>query len=227
MSSQSKHRDRQFFLARGVFGLAAAILVGLVVFIAVRAGGSASAADDAVMVQPSADLRAVESTVVPATGTTPPASPSAPVASSASPSASVSASPSKSSSSPKPSKSSSSPKPSVTKTTKAPVVVKLTVGCSTNKWNGGFVSSVTVQNTGSQPQNYDVTVTYSENVRLVSGPWSNAHAAGGSGTRLTFRGNSAVAPGGSTTFMFQGGPSDSHSQARVDQKGCTVGLAAG
>lgn len=232
MSIKSKHRDRQFFIARGVFGLAALILIALVVFIAVRAGDTASADETVVMVQPSADLRAAESTIVPLpaksepASSAPPVSPSASASASASSSPSASATPSKSSSSPKPSKSSSSPKPSVTKTTTPPPSVVLAVSCSTNSWGSGFITNVTVNNRGTKAGNYSVSVGYSPNAKIVSGPWSNARATTSSGGQLVFKGNESIAAGGSATFAFQGGRVDRQG-ADVRQTGCSVAVAAG
>ncbi|MCW2136536.1 cellulose binding domain-containing protein [Actinoplanes cyaneus] len=229
MSANSKHRDRQFFIARGVFGLAGAILVALVVFIAVRAGGTASAGESPTIVQPSADLQAAESTTVPlppesAPGTTAPSvSPSAPASASPSPSKSVSASPSKSSVSPKPSKSSASPKPSVTKTTPPPPPVdELSANCSTNSWNNGFITTVRVTNKGSQAHRFTVTVSYSSSAKVVSGPWSNARTTNGNGGALSFEGNAPLAAGSSTMFGFQGSGTNN-----VKQSGCSVAVVGG
>ncbi|MFI1990033.1 cellulose binding domain-containing protein [Actinoplanes sp. NPDC020271] len=227
MSAPSKHRDRQFFLARGVFGLAALILVGLVVFIAVRSGGSASADENPVIVQPSADLQAAESTTVPLEASSAPGAVVPSVAPSASASASVSptpskpasAGPSKSSASPKPSKTSASPKPSASKSPEPPASVDLSVNCKTTSWNGGFITSVTVRNNGDQSHNFQVTIKYSANVRITSGPW-NSSAVNSSGTQIGLRGNRPVDAHGAVMIGFQGDGSGS-------QGGCSVAVTAG
>ncbi len=225
MSANSKHRDRQFYLARGVFGLAALILIGLVAWVAVRAGGPAAAGETPVLVQPSADLQAVESTVVPlpAKSDSPSPSPSA----SPSASASASATPSKSSASPKPSKSSSSPKPSASRTTTPPPAIELAATCSTNSWGGGFITTVKVTNKSTKASNFSVSVSYSAGAKVVSGPWSNAKATTTSGSQLRFKGNSALNGGATTTFAFQGENSDRNNRGNINQTGCSVAVAAG
>ncbi|WP_436523421.1 cellulose binding domain-containing protein [Actinoplanes sp. HUAS TT8] len=235
MSAQSKHRDRQFFLARGVFGLAAAILVGLVVFIAVRAGGDASASENPVIVQPSANLQAAESTTAPLPSETTPApdvssAPISPSASaskspSSSPSASASSSPtpSKSSSSPKPSKTSSSPKPS--KTT-PPVVNDLSATCSVSSWGRSFLVNVKVTNRGSQAHNFEVTVSFPDSAKvtgLQGNPW-NAQATSVSSSRVVLRGSAAVGGGGTANPGFIG---NKKSDGDFSPTGCSVAVVGG
>ncbi|AEV81980.1 DNA-directed RNA polymerase II subunit RPB1 [Actinoplanes sp. SE50] len=217
MSTNPPHRDRQFFIARGVFGLAGAILISLVAWIALRAGGSsASAADTPLLVQPSTGLRAAESTVVPsATGTAPVSS--GPAVAATSPSASPS--PSRTSASPKPSKTSASPKPSVTRTTTPPVSRDLSLSCGINAWNGGFVANATVTNNGSQAHSFRVTFTFSGSVRVLNNPW-NSRATSTSGQTITLVGSSALAPHSNVMVGFSGSADDPR-RLRV---GCSVAV---
>ncbi|WIM97398.1 cellulose binding domain-containing protein [Actinoplanes oblitus] len=219
----SKHRDRQFFIARSVFGLAAAFLVGLVVWIAVRAGGPAEADDTPVIVQPSADLRAAESTTAPLLSAPPSAatparhaSPSASVSPSVSPSASASpsASPSKSSASPSPSK---SPKPSPSKTTVSPPAPQdLSATYSTvSSWDRAFVASVQITNRGSQAHDLSLTLTYPAGVSL-GGTWNARGSSSGSTITL---GGVSVPPGRTITVGFQ---SSKTTTSKITPTGCTV-----
>ncbi|GIF12557.1 cellulose binding domain-containing protein [Actinoplanes teichomyceticus] len=229
----SKHRDRQFFIARSVFGLIGAVLVGLVGWIAVRAGGPASADDTPVIVQPSADLRAVESTVAPlltasavaAGSPVPSASPSAPVSSSASPSASASTSasvsptPSRSSASPTPSTTSKSATPSPSRTSPAPTASNdlSATYATTASWGDGFIATVKVVNNGSQAHDFTVTVSYPSGVGLnLRGAWNGSASA--SGNTVTIRGNS-LAAGQSVTVGFQAGKA---TRERIRATGCAV-----
>ncbi|GIF07126.1 cellulose binding domain-containing protein [Actinoplanes siamensis] len=223
-TTKSKHRDRQFFIARGVFGLAGAILVALVVFIAVHAGGGAEPSRDAVLVQPSADLRAAaESSALPLVpeSTTASVPASVPGSPSASPSASASASatPSKTSASPKPSKTSASPKPSVTKTTTAPAAKDLDVTYSTSaNWNNGFIAALKVTNSGSQPHDFSITLSYPSGSGLaIRGAW-NASASV-NGNQIVVRGRSPLAGNSSITVGFQ---SDKRTNRQLRPTGCTV-----
>lgn len=230
MSAPSKHRDRQFFLARGVFGLAAIILVGLVVFIAVRAGGDASASETPVIVQPSANLQAAESTTVPLESASTPAtaassvSPSASASTSPSASASASPTPSKSSASPKPSKTSSSPKPS--KTTTPPAVNDLSVSCSATAWGKAFITNVKVTNHGSAAHNFVVTVSFPSSAGVTSlqgNPW-NAQPSSVSNNQVVLKGNGPVAGGGSVSPGFI---ANKNTGGDIKLAGCSVAAAAG
>ncbi|GAA4598101.1 hypothetical protein BJY16_002587 [Actinoplanes octamycinicus] len=213
----SKHRDRQFFIARSVLGLAAAVLVGLVGFIAVRAGGPAEADDTPVIVQPSANLRAAESTTAPRLSGSPvaTATPSRPVSPSAS--ASSSASPSKSSASPAPSKTSKSPKPSPSRTTVPPPAPQdLSVTYSTvSSWDRAFVASLQITNKGTQAHEATITLTYPSPVS-IGGTW-NARGTS-SGNTITLSGIQ-VGPGRSITVGFQSGKGTAD---RIKPTGCTV-----
>jgi hypothetical protein len=205
----AKHASRQFILARLVLGSAAAVLVALVVWIAVVAGGSGGSGTP-LLVQPSAALQAageslpaVEPSTEAAT-VTPSPTPSASLSSSASSSSSPSPSASVSSSAsakPKPSKSPSrapakSPSPS-------PAASTLAVTYSTSAaWRDGFIAAVRVVNNGSAAQEWTVTLTYPSSADVeVRGGW-NASVSAGGGT-VTIRGNS-LAPGASITAGFQG-----------------------
>jgi hypothetical protein len=219
-------RDRQFLIARGVFGLAGAILVALVVFVVVKAGGSSApaSAGGPVLVQPSADLQAAESTVAPPTSEPP--SPSLPTSPSASVSTSTSPSPSKSSASPKPSKSSRSPKPSTSRTTTPPASISLAATCSINSWGTGFIAGAEVTNKGSQARNFTVTLAFSTSVKITGGPW-NARAATASGTKIVIASNAALGGGGGNTRIGFQGEKTGRSSDDVKLTGCSVAAAAG
>ncbi|KUL36738.1 cellulose binding domain-containing protein [Actinoplanes awajinensis] len=225
----SKHRDRQFFIARSVFGLAAAFLVGLVMWIAIRAGGPASADENPVMVQPSAGLRAAESTTLPLVTGPPSAvaspsssvsvSPSASPSTSPSASAAASATPSKSAS-PTPSKTSKSASPTPARTSPSPAAPKdlsATYGTSAS-WADGFIATVKVTNTGTTAHDFTVTLSYPSGAGVsVRGAWNGS--ASGSGNQITLRGNS-LAPGRSITVGFQ---ASKGAKDQVKPSGCTVG----
>jgi hypothetical protein len=220
----SKHRDRQFFIARSVFGLSAAILVALVGWIAVRAGGPAEAGDQPVLLQPSADLRAAESTTAPLLSASPvtTGSPTASRSASPSPSASASASatPSKSSASPSPSKTSKSPKPSPSRTSSPPPPPNdLNATYATgSSWDSGFIATVQIANTGSQARDFTVTLTYPSGSGVsVRGTWNVSASV--SGNQVTLHGNS-VAAGRTVTVGFQGGKT---TRDKIAPTGCAVG----
>ncbi|MEU4424359.1 cellulose binding domain-containing protein [Actinoplanes sp. NPDC024001] len=226
-----KHSARQFTTARLVLGLGAAILVVLVGWIAVRAGGPAVADDAPVIVQPSApapaetDLQAVESPLPEATSVTPSpssASPSPSRSSSASASPSASPSPSasrkpKKSKSPQPSVSvpaPTSPSPSRTSATPAGLQATYATGSS---WRDGFTAGVRVVNKGSVAQSFTVTITYASGTDLeIRGDWNAEVSAGGN--QVTIRGGS-LAPGSSITAGFQAAKDDDDSSRAT---GCTV-----
>jgi hypothetical protein len=208
----AKHASRQFILARLVLGSAAAVLLALVVWIAVVAGGSGDSGQP-LLVQPGAALQAGGESLpaepsTEAASATPPLTPSASVSSSASsspsPSSSASASASGSpsaSTKPKPSKSPSrtpsrSPSPS-------PAANTLAVTYSTSAaWRDGFIAAVKVVNNGSTAREWTVTLTYPSNADVeVRGGWNASVSS--SGNTVTLRGNS-LAAGASITAGFQG-----------------------
>jgi hypothetical protein len=202
----AKHASRQFILARLVLGSAAAVLVALVVWIAVVAGGSGSSGTP-LLVQPSAALQAAGASLPAAEPSTeavsvpPSPTPSASASSSASPSpsASKSASPSASASAkPKPSKT-----PSRTPSASLSPTTTMAVSYSTSAaWRDGFIAAVKVVNNGSAAREWSVTLTYPSNADVeVRGGWNASVSA--SGGTVTLRGNS-LAPGASITAGFQG-----------------------
>ncbi len=207
---------RSFGPARLIFCSAAAILVLLVMWVAVRAVGPAEASR-----QPTVVLPSMPRVVI--------ASPSASPSISLSPSPTASPSPVRSRSasrSPSPSATSarptSSPAPRrVTPTTTKPAVVvpkDLAVSVKvTASWNAGYVAIVRVQNTGSTAHNWSVTVTHQgQNGLRLGSVWG---AAGSQrGTSVIFTGG-PLAAGGSVTFGYQAsttGPDNAR------PAGCTV-----
>jgi hypothetical protein len=219
----SKHSARQFTTARLVLSSAAAILVLLVGWIAFRAGGPA-AADEPLIVQPSANLQAldaslpplVEATAVPAPVVSPSASPSPSARSaSSSPSPSPSASASR-----KPKK---SPQPSTSPTKAAPSPSPSPAGglevtySNSASWRDGFIAAVRVVNNGSTARDFTVTISYPSGTDLrIRGDWNGT--AGADGNRVTLRGNS-LAPGTSINAGFQAAKDDDDSSR---PSGCTV-----
>ena len=203
---------------------AVAILVLLVVWVAVRAVGPAEASKQPAVVLPSMPQVPVEPSVVPSSPVS--VSPSR-AGSSASPSPSVSsASPTASSRSvapralsPSPSVSSpsvrvtTSPVPSKTSTPPAPAAsATLSVNAS---WRSGYVATARLQNTGTAPLSWKMTVTHADvdNLRLL-GAW-NAHGTRDGDTIILTGG--PLAPGASATFGYQ-------ASARGDARpsGCSV-----
>jgi hypothetical protein len=231
-----KHSARQFTPARLVLGSAAAILVALVGWVAVRAGGPA-VADEPVIVQPSAlggaDLQAAEGSLppvieaAPAPGPSPSGSPSASPSASPSTSPSVSASASPSAASPsaaspsasgKPKKS-ASPKPSASRLpSPSPSAGGLQVTYTTGaSWRDGFIGNVRVVNNGPTARDFTVTITFASGSDLrIRSDWNVA--AGVDGNRVTLRGGS-LAPGASVSAGFQAAKDDDDSSKA---SGCTV-----
>ncbi|MBB4748739.1 cellulose binding domain-containing protein [Actinoplanes lobatus] len=209
----SKHAARQFILARSVLGLAAAVLLALVGWIAFRSGGSAEPGDP-LLVLPTADLQAAEGSL-PATS---PATESSPVSSaspspsvsrsaSASPSVSVSVSPSPSrsastSAKPSPSKSTGRPSPSPSRTSSSPAAADLSVTYSTSaSWRDGFIAALRVTNNGTSARDWTITLSYPSGSGLeLRGAW-NATASL-SGNTVTLSGKS-LAGGSSVSVGFQ------------------------
>jgi hypothetical protein len=182
----AKHSARSFGTARLLLSFGVAILVLLVVWIAVRAVGPADAARSPSVVLPSVPL------LIPsATG---------------SPTPSPSATPSRVTASPVPSKTRkpTTRPPRTTPPAPPPPAAKpkaeASVRLSSNR-DQGYVAGVRVENTGTTPLEWRVTVTHDDDddVRL-RGTWN---ATGDQdGDRLTFRGGT-LQPGTSVTFGYQ------------------------
>ncbi|MBW6432414.1 cellulose-binding domain-containing protein [Actinoplanes hulinensis] len=210
----SKHAARQFILARSVLGLAAAVLLALVGWIAFRSGGSADPGDP-LLVLPTADLQAAEGSL-PASSpvtesspvsTAPSPSPSVSRSASASPSASASLSPSPSrsaatSAKPSPSKSTGRPSPSPSRTSSSPAAADLSVTYSTSaSWRDGFIAALRVTNNGTSARDWTVTLSYPSGSGIeLRGAWNAT--AGISGNTVTLRGKS-LAGGSSVSVGFQ------------------------
>lgn len=212
----AKHAERQFIIARTVFGSAAALLLALVGWVAFRSGGGPDGGSgDPLLIQPTTTLQAVGDTLP--TSAAPPVesarvspSISAPASSSPTPSASTSSSaspsPSKSSASPTPSKTTGRPSPSVaaspSRTTAAPAVDTLAVTYSTSaSWRDGFIAAVKVVNNGTTARDWTVTLSYPGSADIdVRGAWNAS--VDHSGDTVTLRGRS-LAPGSSVTAGFQ------------------------
>ncbi|MDI6105334.1 cellulose binding domain-containing protein [Actinoplanes sp. NEAU-A12] len=196
----AKHAARQFILARLVFSSAAAVLVALVGWIAVRVGGEPGGAGDPLMVQPPAALQ-VAGGALPAPSTESAsltASPSAPVSASASPTPSRSAS-----AKPAPSKSASrTPSAAPSRTSPSPTAGPLAVTYSNSaSWRDGFIAAVKVVNNGSAASEWSVTLTYPSSADFeVRATWNAAVSA--SGDSVTLSGKS-LDPGSSITAGFQ------------------------
>lgn len=222
----SKHSVRQFTPARLVLGSAAAVLVALVAWVAVRAGGPANAADDPVMVQPSGLPVAVQSALPPSPPpSAPPASSASPSASrspSASPSSSASASPSasrkpKKSKSPTPS-ASVTPSPSRTSAPPPPPADDLEATYTTTAaWRDGLIGNVRIVNTGTTARDFTVTITYGSGTDLrLRSAWNSAGDS--SGNRITLRGTN-LGPGASINAGFQ---AEKNRDGGSRASGCTV-----
>ncbi|MEV6299561.1 cellulose binding domain-containing protein [Actinoplanes sp. NPDC051861] len=214
----SKHSVSRLTPARLVLGFAAAILVALVGWVAVRAGASTPTdAGGPVIVQPSVPAevvvpQAVEASLTPSFSVSP-SSPSPSVSRSPSPTPSKSRKPKRSPSSspsstaPSPSRSSSSPPP-------APVNVFDATYTTTASWRDGLIGSVRIVNNGSAPRDWTVTITYSGDLS-IRGEWNGRASA--SGSRVTLSGG-PLAPGASVTAGYQASRNGS-SRAT----GCTIG----
>lgn len=223
----AKHAIRQFILARLVLGSAAAVLVALVIWVAVVAGGSGSDGEP-LMVQPTANLQAAQGSL-PATApstesatVTPSVAPSTSASASASPSTSASSSPSVSASGkPKPSKSvsrtpSASPSRSASPSP-TPDVFTATYSTSAN-WREGFIAAIRIVNNDASTRDWSVTITYPSSADVeVRGAWNATVSV--SGDTVTLRGKS-LAGGQSITAGFQGAKSVADAVRPV---GCSVG----
>ncbi|MEV6346930.1 cellulose binding domain-containing protein [Actinoplanes sp. NPDC051851] len=230
----SKHvPDRQYIIARGILGGAAAILVALVAWVAIQAGGPAEAGEGPTLIEPSADLQAQEATAVPLFSAVPSASPSPSASASAtatatatvatttapaSKTATASPTPKKTSSSPVPEKTSKKPtKPAASPTTQAPADLSVSYSNSAS-WRDGFIASLGVTNNGSEAHDFTITLTYPSGSGIsLRGSWNASVSA--SGNTVTLHGNS-LAAGRSVTVGFQSGKSTNN---EVKPTGCTVG----
>ena len=188
----AKHTARPLGPARIVLSAAAAVLVMLVVWIAVRAVGPAEAARQPTVLLPipSSPSLADSPSLLPSPSPSPSASPSR-----------SSARPTATSHSPRPEKTRTS-KPAPTRTSPAPravFAVTVSVGAS---WDQGYVASVRVQNNGSAAGSWTVTVRHAglDNLRLV-GTWGSAKGTQ-SGENVVFTGG-PLAAGGSASFGYQ------------------------
>ncbi|GAA2641697.1 cellulose binding domain-containing protein [Paractinoplanes durhamensis] len=181
----AKHSARPLGPARIILSAATAVLVMLVVWIAVRAVGPASASDLPAVALPSAS--AVPLAATPTTSPTP--------------------TPSATSASAKPKKSRT---PVAEKTSRTPVVTRTTRPAANDfsatvslgaNWDQGYVAMVRIKNTGDRAAGWTVTVSHSgvDDLRLT-----NTWNARGSqqGNRLTFTGGE-LAPGASFSFGYQ------------------------
>ena len=191
----AKH-TRPFAPARLVFCFAAAILVVLVVWVAVRSVGPAEASRQPTVVLPSMPHVTM---AAPSPSLAPSPSPS--------PSRSLSPSPSRSPSatSARPTPSSPPPPRVTTPATTKPVVVvrndlTASVGVSAS-WNGGYVAIVRVQNTGSTAHPLSITVTHQGQTGLRLGSVWGA-SGNQQGSSLVFTGGS-LAAGATVTFGYQ------------------------
>ncbi|MFC4070719.1 cellulose binding domain-containing protein [Actinoplanes subglobosus] len=216
----AKHATRQFILARLVLGSAAAVLLALVVWVAVVAGGSGSNGDP-LMVQPTAALQAAGGSLPAAAPSTESVSvpPSVSVSASPSPTPSASRSPS-ASAKPKPSKSASrTPSASPSRTTPPPAPDVFAVSYATSAtWRDGFIAAVSVVNNGGTARDWSVTLTYPSSAGVeVRGGWNATVTM--SGDTVTLRGR-GLAAGASVTAGFQGSKGSS---ATGKPTSCSVG----
>lgn len=198
----AKHSARQFILARLVLGSAAAVLLALVGWIAVRVGGGPGGSGDPILVQPTAALQAAGASLpAPSIESASSPSPSAPASVSASPAPSRSAS---ASVRPTPSKSAGrTPSASPSKTSPTPVAAALTVTYTTSaSWRDGFIAAVSVVNNGTSASEWSVTLTYPSSADVEARAAWNA-SINASGDSVTLSGRS-LAPGSSITAGFQG-----------------------
>ncbi|GAA1602830.1 cellulose binding domain-containing protein [Actinoplanes couchii] len=229
----AKHAPRHVLLSRVIFGSASAILLGLVGWVAVRAGGGDAEPDGKpLMVLPTGVVQAA------AEGSLPPLpptesdqvspsvsvsarasrSPSPSVPASRTPSVPASASPS---ASVKPSKSTSKPSAgtSPSRTVAPPPADTIAATYSTSaSWRDGFITAIRVVNTGTAARDFTITLTYPSSADVeVRGAW-NASASGNGGT-VTLRGGTLPA-GGSINVGFQ---AEKRSRDLVKPVSCTVG----
>ncbi|MCU7725333.1 cellulose-binding domain-containing protein [Actinoplanes sp. KI2] len=197
----AKHSARPLGPARIFLSAAAAVLVMLVVWIAVRAVGPAEAArQPSTVVLPSMpQISASPSPTSPFLSPSPSSSPS-PSMSSASPSAS--ASPSRSSARPTATSHSPTPsKPAPAKTTPPPSADFAVTVTVTASWDQGYVAQVRVRNNGDAAGSWSVTVSHADlnNLHLVS-TWNATGKQ--SGDNVVFTGG-PLAPGASAGFGYQ------------------------
>jgi cytoskeletal protein RodZ len=203
----AKHTARSLGPARIFLSAAAAVLVMLVVWVAVRAVGPAEAARQPTVVLPSSPSPALDApSLSPVTSPSPSESPS-PSRSSARPTAT--------SHPPLPEKTT---KRAPTRTTPAPSAgYAVTVSVSAS-WDQGYVASVRVRNTGNATGSWKVTVSHADlsNLRLV-GTWGSARGTQ-SGDNVVFTGG-PLAAGGSAGFGYQVSMS---SRGNAHPSGCSV-----
>jgi Cellulose binding domain len=201
-----RHSTRPLGPAQTVLSAAAAGLVLLVVWVAVRAVGPAEASRQPTVMMPTT----LSLTTPPPTAAAPPA----PRRTSASPSVR----PSRTSHKPAVEKTTTKPAVAVTPTTKkpAPAVLNATLDVPAS-WDQGYVAAVRIKNTGATPQPFTVTVSNNglSDVRLM-GTW-NARGTQ-SGDRLTFTGG-PLAPGATATFGYQ---VSGHGRGPARPSGCSV-----
>ncbi|HWS31516.1 MAG TPA: cellulose binding domain-containing protein [Actinoplanes sp.] len=217
-------------VSRAVFGSAAAILLGLVGWIAVRAGGGEAGPDGKpLMVLPTGVVQAaaegslpplppVESEVVsPSASASASRSPSAAPSASRTPSASASAS-----ANPTPSKSTIKPSvgtsPSRT-VSPTPTVDVLSASYGTSaSWRDGFIAGVRITNNGGEAREWTVTLTYPSSADVeVRGGWNASVSR--SGDTITLRGRS-LAAGQSISAGFQ---AEKRTNDAVKPVSCSVG----
>jgi cytoskeletal protein RodZ len=221
----AKHTARPLGPARIFLSAAAAVLVMLVIWIAVRAVGPAEAARQPTVALPSMpQVPLSPSLTASGAAALPPATSATP--SSASPARSPlrsSTRPTATSHSPSPTSShwperATTPKPTATKTTRAPsadFAVTVSVGAS---WEQGYVASVRLQNTGNATGSWTVTVSHANlsNLRLL-GTWGGARGTQ-AGNNVVFTGGPLPA-GASAGFGYQVSKSGS---GNARPSGCSV-----
>ncbi len=203
----AKHAARTFGAARILLSSGVAVLVLLVVWLAARAVGPAEAARLPTVVLPSAPLIIATSSS---------SAPSSAAPSSAAPS--VTPSPTRVTSSPVPSRTRPSTRPPRTTSPPPPPKAKAAATLRVSGGRGeGYVAGVRVQNTGTTPLEWRVTVTHDDDddVRL-RGTW-NADGAQ-DGDNLVF-GGGTLQPGASVTFGYQ---AMQDGRGGVRPTGCTV-----
>lgn len=214
----AKH-TRPFGPARLIFCFAAAILIVLVVWVAVRAVGPAEASRQPTVVLPSMPRVTVASASPASSSASPALSPSLSPSSSpsrTSPSPSRSASPSAASARPAPSSSPPRVAPTTTKPVAVPKDLTAAVGV-TASWTAGYVALVRVTNTGGAAHSWSVTVTHQDQDSLRLGSvWGAAGTQ--RGTSLVFTGE-PLAAGASVTFGYQVSKTG---QGNARPAGCTV-----
>ena len=186
----AKHSARVFVTARLVLSVAAAVLVLLVGWIAVRAVGPAEASR-----QPSVVLPSMPKVPLGQPGpVTPAPSRSAPVSPSAARSSAAARTSRPVPSSARP----SSRPPSSSPAAREDVAATLSVGAN---WEQGYVAAVRITNDGDRPVRWRVTVSHTGDGELrLRNVW-NADGDQ-SGTDLVFQGGS-LEPGATLSFGYQ------------------------